>query len=128
MPNERGECIECGNELTAIDDDPNRTCGVTCARCLAEQNHDFDAEPGVEFTRSGKRVGEDAPQEHGTPVAIRNALKRIKPLAQRQDSLDDQLKDLQVIANHFGLYDAADVIKAIINKWRNRSTTNRPAS
>ena len=116
MSNERGDCIECGTELTPVDDDPNRTCGATCARCLAEQSHDFEAEPGVEFTRSGQRVEANVSKEHGTPMAIRNALKRIKPLAQRQDSLDDQLKDLRVIANHFGLYDAADVIKAIINK------------
>jgi hypothetical protein len=33
-------------------------------------------------------------------------------LAQRQDSTESQLRDLVAIANHFGLYDAADFVNA----------------
>ncbi|MBD8681715.1 MULTISPECIES: hypothetical protein [Pseudomonas] len=116
MSNERGNCIECGNELTVVDDDPNRTCGATCKRCLAEQNHDFDAEPDVQFSRSGERMGAPSLQDSGAPKYIRDALKRFKPLPQRQDGVNDQLQDLRIIANHFGLYDAADAIKALLNK------------
>lgn len=111
MANERGNCVECGDELTPLDDDPNRTCGPTCKRCLAEQAHDFDAEPGVEFTKTGERVFTAAPREPGTPKSIRDALARIDRLPQRQDGLNDQLRDLKVIADHFGLYDAADFLR-----------------
>lgn len=34
---------------------------------------------------------------------------------QSQESLDDQLKDLYVLATRFGLYDAADWLKDIMN-------------
>lgn len=40
--------------------------------------------------------------------------KPLKPKAQRQDSLDDQLRDLIAVANHQGMYDAADFIKNIV--------------
>ena len=33
---------------------------------------------------------------------------------QSQESLDDQLKDLHVLSNRFGLYDAADWLKELI--------------
>lgn len=33
---------------------------------------------------------------------------------QSQESLDDQLKDLHVLANRFGLYDAADWLAELI--------------
>lgn len=42
--------------------------------------------------------------------AIRTAIAR-RP--QRQDSLQDQLKDLSVIAEHCGMYDAADAVKEL---------------
>lgn len=38
-------------------------------------------------------------------------LKRVEQCAQRQDSLNEQLKDLVNIANKFGFYDAADYIR-----------------
>jgi hypothetical protein len=37
---------------------------------------------------------------------------RRDPQPQRQDSLDDQLRDVQAAANRMGCYDAADWIKA----------------
>jgi hypothetical protein len=39
-----------------------------------------------------------------------NFLDAIPKLAQRQDSTVDQLKDLRLVANKLGMYDAADVI------------------
>lgn len=38
-------------------------------------------------------------------------LEKIKGCPQRQDSLCDQLRDLIIIANKFGFYDAADFLK-----------------
>ena len=38
-------------------------------------------------------------------------LAKVNQVPQAQDSTDDQLRRLKVIANKFGLYDAADFIK-----------------
>lgn len=38
--------------------------------------------------------------------------KKIEKMPQRQDSVMDQMKDLYLVANHLGMYDAADVIKS----------------
>lgn len=38
-------------------------------------------------------------------------LEKIKDCPQRQDSLCDQLRDLRIIANKFGFYDASDFLK-----------------
>lgn len=40
-------------------------------------------------------------------------LKDLPKQNQRQDSLSDQLRDLQAVANHLGMYDAADFIREI---------------
>jgi hypothetical protein len=39
---------------------------------------------------------------------------------QRQDSTDDQLRDLRVIANRLGMYDAADVIRTLLEKGKKK--------
>ena len=41
-------------------------------------------------------------------------LNSIPKLPQRQDSLTDQLTDLVIVANKFGMYDAADYLKHLI--------------
>jgi hypothetical protein len=46
-------CFSCGTELNAIDRDPNGDMPCKCARCTAEEKHDFDKEPNVTFTRAG---------------------------------------------------------------------------
>lgn len=38
-------------------------------------------------------------------------LDKVSQCNQRQDSLCDQIKDLRIIANKFGFYDAADFLK-----------------
>ncbi len=43
-------------------------------------------------------------------------LEKVEQCPQRQDSTTDQLVDLYVIANRFGLYDAADFLKYAVNK------------
>ncbi|WP_413460564.1 hypothetical protein [Herbaspirillum huttiense] len=47
---------------------------------------------------------------------IQELLKLIPAQAQRQDSTNDQVRDLYAIAVHFGLYDAADLVKIIAEK------------
>jgi hypothetical protein len=44
-------------------------------------------------------------------------LKERKP--QRQDALNDQLRDLVVLANHNGMYDAADFITSLLKGKEN---------
>lgn len=55
-------CIGCGTEMIGvIDNDPNGAENCNCARCRAEESHDFDVEPDIEFDRSGRvieKVGE----------------------------------------------------------------------
>ena len=49
-------CIGCLTELTHLDDDPNGDKNCVCAKCRAEDAHDFDIEPHVKFDRSGRRI------------------------------------------------------------------------
>ena len=44
-------------------------------------------------------------------------IENVKQCTQRQDSLEEQLKDLIHIANKFGFYDAADYLKAVIEMY-----------
>lgn len=43
-------------------------------------------------------------------------LENVKQCDQRQDSMSNQLKDLILIADRFGFYDASDYLKAVTNK------------
>jgi hypothetical protein len=49
-------CISCGCDLCIIDQDPDGRKNATCARCRAEEEHDFDAEPNVRFDRAGHEI------------------------------------------------------------------------
>lgn len=50
-------CIGCGTTLSEVlDSDPNGEMNSVCAKCEAEEAHDFDLEPAVEFDRSGSIV------------------------------------------------------------------------
>lgn len=46
----------------------------------------------------------------------REQVNNIKQCNQRQDSTTDQLKDLIVVANKLGFYDAADYLKKVVNE------------
>jgi hypothetical protein len=46
-------CLNCLEELCGLDDDPNGEHNATCAKCRAEEDHDFDAEPDAVFNRDG---------------------------------------------------------------------------
>lgn len=115
MSDERGNCLGCGDSLCHLDDDPNGDQNATCARCRAQENHDFDAEPNAVFSRSGERV-DDTPQRRVMPESLRSVLALIPQQPQRQDSAKAQLADLHAFANRLGLYDAADAIKTMFNR------------
>lgn len=52
-------CINCGVKLKdCFDRDPNGDPNCVCAKCKAEESHDFDVEPDVVFDRGGHRVPE----------------------------------------------------------------------
>lgn len=115
MDNERGNCIDCGEQLCHLDDDPNGDRNATCARCKAHYSHDFDAEPNAVFSRSGERI-DNKTQRQAMPQNLRSVLESLPQLPQRQDSTAAQLADLRVIANKLGLYDAADAIKTMLGR------------
>lgn len=68
-----GYCLECSNVLSAIDADPDGSVGCTCARCLAEQRHDFDREPGAKFDRRGQRIDEPVEAPKVVYIAVPSA-------------------------------------------------------
>lgn len=47
-------------------------------------------------------------------------VKKIKQCPQRQDSCLEQLRDLTMIANRLGFYDAADYIRGITESFPER--------
>ena len=52
-------------------------------------------------------------------------LKKIPKLPQHQGSTHEQLKDLHHLANHFGLYDAADLVKSHIDRINAKMANNK---
>lgn len=55
--NEDGHCFVCQTELFAyLDNDPNGDPNGKCARCVAEEEHDYDNDPYALFDRKGERV------------------------------------------------------------------------
>ena len=51
-------------------------------------------------------------------VKFRKAVEALRALSvpQRQDALNNQLRDLQVVANLLGMYDAADLLTKLVRK------------
>jgi uncharacterized protein YjiS (DUF1127 family) len=56
MKSEYGNCMTCQVELGHVDEDPNGDIGTKCARCLAEEEHDFDVLRDAEYDRSGNLI------------------------------------------------------------------------
>lgn len=50
------------------------------------------------------------------PENLKIELQKLTQQPQRQDGSVDQLRDLHAFAVKLGLYDAADVIKTLVNK------------
>jgi hypothetical protein len=49
-------CVGCGTEMLPIDDDPNGAKNAICARCTAEEAHDFTRFPKARFDRLGNEI------------------------------------------------------------------------
>jgi len=52
----------------------------------------------------------------GTPVSDREVLALVPQQRQRQDATNDQLKSVMAMANRMGCYDAADVLRGLIER------------
>ncbi len=50
------------------------------------------------------------------PTHLQAVLAAIPQQPQRQDSTNDQLRDLRDFANKLGLYDAADLLRVMLEK------------
>lgn len=61
---EQTYCISCNTDLSIIDRNPDGRENATCARCRAEEEHDFNKEPKAKFTRGGHRI---EPRKRATP-------------------------------------------------------------
>ena len=62
MERDCGACLGCGTDLIpAIDGDPNGDMDAVCARCRAEESHDYDRAPKAVFDRGGERVRRQRP-------------------------------------------------------------------
>lgn len=59
-----------------------------------------------------------AQDKQSMPANLRAELAKITQQPQRQDGAIDQLNDLRDFANKLGLYDAADLIRTIVNHDR----------
>lgn len=51
-----GFCLSCQHQLSSLDVDPDGAENTTCAKCRAEESHDFDAQPDALFDRAGRRI------------------------------------------------------------------------
>jgi len=49
-------CIICFVKLNALDDDPNGDKNCVCAKCRAEEAHNYDTEPDAKYNRAGRRI------------------------------------------------------------------------
>ena len=71
-------CLNCGVKLEDCDRDPNGDANCVCAKCRAEECHDFDADPGAVFDRQGRRTDRKEDRyfvdERGGCIAVRDRL------------------------------------------------------
>lgn len=89
MPDkDRGNCIGCGSELLALDDNPNGAHNSTCKKCVAEEDHDFDRFPGVTFTRSGEQIDPPKPVPVAPKRTLRDVFDGATVKAQLSETLD----------------------------------------
>ena len=53
-------CLNCLVELTCIDDDPNGDKNCVCAKCRAEESHDYDIAPNAKYDRRGRLIDKNS--------------------------------------------------------------------
>ncbi len=66
--------------------------------------------------RKSGRPGASSGQRPGESLSDyqKRILRDIPQLPQRQDATNDQLRDLRVVANRLGMYDAADLVRTML--------------
>lgn len=65
-------CLGCQTTLKEIDKDPNGEKNYTCARCRAEEKHDFDTHPDAQFNRQGRLIEKSCEEN---PYQMTSALR-----------------------------------------------------
>lgn len=54
-------CISCLTPMnSACDADPNGDMGCVCARCSAEEKHDYDVNPRGRYNRRGELIDDES--------------------------------------------------------------------
>lgn len=93
-----------------------------CAACDENPDHSGDCR-GNEFRWQDYRESAMAAIRAMSPDTSqplsdyqRRILSDIPRLPQRQDSLNAQLEDLRPVANRLGMYDAADLLRTILER------------
>jgi len=74
-------CLGCLTILKEIDKDPNGDLNCVCARCRAEEEHDFDAYPNVRFDRCGNYI--EKPKMESNPKISPVEMNNVNPAYQR---------------------------------------------
>lgn len=93
-------CVNCGCPLMdAYDRDPNGDPNCVCAKCRAEDKHDFDKEPGVVFDRAGHRIIDPIPR---MKVVIEAPAHAVKKLLEGWKNKDPRLLEMM---KEFGVVD-----------------------
>lgn len=103
-----GHCLNCGTILCCLDEDPNGDQNAVCAKCRAEEAHDFDAEPNAKFGRNGSRIDTDP-----VPCNNREDLAKLLELHRRKDWSDG---DIAFECAIFGAFDNLETNYAELQK------------
>lgn len=93
-----------------------------CAACEENPDHSGDCrgnefrwqdyrEPSIAAIRAMSQDADETLSDYQ-----RRVLLDIPQLPQRQDSLNSQLEDLRPVANRLGMYDAADLLRTILEQ------------
>lgn len=102
------------------------------ARSICKAKGDDPATPGLHpgsfhrwedyriFAEAAHEACFETAQFPGEPLSDyqKRVLADIPQLPQRQDSTNDQLKDLRAVANRLGMYDAAELIRVMLEDSR----------
>lgn len=113
MADQTRYCLGCTDELQPHDDDANGTKNTTCKRCIAMDDHDFDAEPNARFNRLGERV--DQLQKPKKRFVV---LDRGKPCTDLILLPDSEVMKVISIMEALGRKDSAELIHTLVKRGR----------
>lgn len=112
-------CVSCATELLEIDKDPNGDPNATCKRCVAEEDHDFDADPHAVFSRSGERTD---PPKAWRPVPSEPASKPVRMMVD-VEKVEAWIKVCQEASRKpggSGLLEAAEEMSSMVSAAQER--------